>query len=97
MVSNLLKINISKLIYFVKINLVIICHSYSTNMRIKTVPRHRMFQSSIKIESALRSSSEESDADIGKDSIEAINSQDSCQVDNYVVLFILYIVELIFI
>ncbi|KYM85016.1 hypothetical protein ALC53_04804 [Atta colombica] len=52
-----------------------------TNMRIKTVPRHRMLQSSIKIASASRSSSEESDADIEKDydSIGAINVQDSCQ------------------
>lgn len=81
-----LKINISY-----NINLVIICHSYSTNMRIKTVPRHRMFQSSIKIESASISSSEESDADIGKDSIEAIDNQDSCQVNNYVILSILFI------
>ncbi|KAG5313027.1 AZF1 protein, partial [Pseudoatta argentina] len=50
-------------------------------MRIKTVPRHRMLQSSIKIASASRSSSEESDADIEKDydSIGAINVQDSCQ------------------
>ncbi|XP_011873121.1 PREDICTED: zinc finger protein 613-like [Vollenhovia emeryi] len=42
-------------------------------MRIKTVPRHRMLQSNIKTKSALRSSSEESDADIEKnyDSIEA--------------------------
>lgn len=72
-------------------------------MRIKTVPRHRMLQSSIKIHqdaSASRSSSEESDADIEKDydSIGAINVQDSCQVGNYVTFFILlYIVKLIFI
>lgn len=57
-------------------------------MRIKTVPRHRMLQSSIKITSASRSSSEESVADIGKDynSIDAIDSQNSCQVDNYIYL-----------
>jgi len=51
-------------------------------MRIKTVPRHRMLQNSIKITSASRSSSEESDVDIGRDydSIEAPNGQDSCEV-----------------
>ena len=61
-------------------------------MRIKTVPRHRMLQSSIKIASASRSSSEESDADIEKDydSTGAINVQDSCQVDNYYDIFLFY-------
>ncbi|TGZ53049.1 uncharacterized protein [Temnothorax longispinosus] len=50
-------------------------------MRIKTVPRHRMLRNSIKIATASRSSSDESDADIGKDydSIKAMDGQDSCQ------------------
>lgn len=50
-----------------------------------------MFQSSIKIESASRSSSEERDDGIGKDSLEIIDNQDSCQVNNYIIFSILFI------
>jgi len=59
-------------------------------MRIKTVPRHRMLQNSVKTASASRSSSEESDADEKDyDSIDTIDGQNSYQVDNYVIFSIL--------
>jgi len=68
-------------------------------MRIKTIPRHRMLENSVKTASASRSSSEESDADEKDyDSKDAIDGQNLYQVDNYVIFSILlYIVKLIFI
>lgn len=55
-------------------------------MRIKTVPRHRILQSSIKIASAIENLSDEESADAEKDydSTNAIDGQDSYQVNyNY--------------
>lgn len=56
-------------------------------MRIKTVPRHRILQNNIKIASAENPSDEESaDAEKDYDSTDAINGQESYQVNNQCVL-----------
>lgn len=53
-------------------------------MRIKTVPRHRILQNNIKIASATENPSDEESADAEKDcdSTDAINGQESHQVNN---------------
>lgn len=71
----------------------IISDCYSINMRIKTVPRHRIFQNRIKIASATESPSDEESADVEKDYelTDAIDSQESNQVNinSYYLTFVL--------
>lgn len=60
-------------------------------MRIKTVPRHRMFQNRIKMASAIESLSDEESVDAENDSMDAIDNQDSNQVNmnGYYFIFVL--------
>lgn len=62
-------------------------------MRIKTVPRHRIFQNRIKIASAIESqmSSDEESVDAENDSTDAIDNQDSNQVNmnSYSLIYVL--------